>query len=224
MEAAVESALRAALTAAGVDVSKAAVILTEMQIIMDMPALATAVATDGLAALLETGAFDSILADAGLDGSAVAAIAAAATAAEVDADNSNGGDEDAAPAAKSNAGVIVGSIIAVIGVVLLLVGGVQIYRKGHGDKDDGVGLVGGNAGGIEEGSALNLRASASATEVRRPSAVQVRRPSDNAGYDGISLGRRPSRPSMSLEATSFQNPVYDGGDGGDGKHERDGWL
>ena len=136
VQAATETALRAALTAAGVEASTVATILAEMRSIMDGSALATAAATSGLAAALATEKFASILADAGLDDSAVAAVAAAATAAEVEAADSNGGGDAAVPA-KTNGGAVAGGIIAGLGVVGLLIGGVMMHnaRNGNGAGD-----------------------------------------------------------------------------------------
>ena len=238
VEAATVTALRAALASAGVDVSTVATILAVMQNTMDLAALATAAATDGLAAVLASDdKFASILADAGLDDSAVAAVAAAATAAEVEAVDRDG-DEDAAPApTKGNGGAVAGGIIAALGVVGMLVGGVLMYRDHQADANGGESSSGGSAGvsadvdagaGAGTGTGSFYGAGGEAISFGRPSfqhgnslsgsnlngvtgvavaGAAARRASEGSGYQGITLGRRKSS-----EGVVFKNPAYDQGE------------
>jgi hypothetical protein len=195
--AATITALRAAFAATGVDGSTVANILTEMQSTLDLAALATAAATDGLAAVLVSEKFASILTNAGLDDSAVAATAAAATAVEVEAVDRDSDEDAAAAEAKSNAGVVAGGVIVALGVVLLLVGGMMVYRNMHNmhnmQANAGADGGGGSAGAVVGSGTGSWHGS-----------------SDTSAYQGITLTHRKSS-----EAVVYQNPMFGGGEAND---------
>ena len=221
VESATVTSLRAALASAGVDVSTIATILAAMQNTIGLAALATAAATDGLAAVLASDKFAAILAEAGLDASAVAAVVAAATAAEVDAVG-NDGDKDAAPApTKGNGGVVAGGILAALGVVILLVSGVMIYRDHQ--------AVAGGSETSSRGSA-GVSADVDAGAGAGTGSFYV------AGGEAVSSGRSSFNHGNSLIGSAstsfvFANPVYDEGEANNNTNtntntslHEDGWL